>query len=64
MAYLKGEQLEEGIWHLADGDGYLVDITVVDPESGKRIRRRKTTHRQDLARGWRNKTKGDALRGK
>ena len=70
MAYEKGERAktstgdpEQGIWHLADGSGYLVDIRVTDPGTGKRIRLRKTSHRVDLAREWRNKQQGDALTG-
>jgi integrase len=72
VAYKKGEPVftdkkktvrESAIWYLADGKGYLVDFSVTDPETGKRVRLRKATHRLSLAREWRDKQKGDALRG-
>jgi len=63
MAYRKGKRVERGISRLEDSKLYLVDIMVADPETGQRFRLRQTTHRLDLAREWRDKQKGDALRG-
>ena len=70
MATKKGEpaknkngHIQNGIWKRADGDGYLVDISVTDPETGKFIRRRKTMNRLDTAVEWRDKLREDARKG-
>jgi hypothetical protein len=60
----KGEQVEPGIWRQPDGKpGYLAEINYADPSTGKRVRERKSIHRIDLAREWRQTRKADALRG-
>jgi len=74
VAYEKGEPayrdekkkaiLEPGIWHLADGTGYVVDIWVKDPKTGERFRLRKREHRISLARTWRNTQQDAAAEGK
>ena len=63
MAYRKGEKIEPGIWWLRDSKEYLAEISYIIPQTGKRIRERKTTHRLDLAQQWRQTRKADALRG-
>ena len=63
MANQKGEQLEPGIWKHPEGKGYLAEINYTDPQTGRRIREQKSTHRLDLAREWRQTRKADALRG-
>jgi site-specific recombinase XerD len=65
MAYEKGERVEPGIWRLKVKDGtlYLVEVNYFDARTRRRYRERKTTHRLDLAREWRQSRKTDALRG-
>ena len=72
MAYQKGEPVyrdkaktvkEPGIWRLKDSKLYLAEVNYADPQTGKRIRERKTINRQDLAIRWRQTRKADALRG-
>ena len=63
MAYDKGRRIEPGIWRLKDGGGYLADISRADAHTGQRIRERKTFHRLDLAREWRQTRRADSLRG-
>ena len=63
MAYEKGERIEPGIWRLRGSKEYLAEVNLIDPESGKRIRERKTSNRLDLARHWRQARKTDSLRG-
>jgi len=62
MAYKKGEKVETGIWHLADSKLYLAEVNYTNPSTGHRDRKRKTTHRLDLARDWRKTQAADALR--
>ena len=63
MANKKGEHLEEGIWRRGDGEGYLAEVWLREPDSGRRIHHQKTVHRLDMARQWRQAQKVDALRG-
>lgn len=72
MAYQKGEPVyrdkaktvkEPGVWRLKDSKLYLAEVNYADPQTGKRIRERKTINRQDLAIRWRQIRKADALRG-
>jgi integrase len=63
MAYDKGRKIEPGIWRLKDGGGYLADISHTDQVTGQRIRDRRSFHRLDLAREWRQTRRADALRG-
>jgi integrase len=62
MSCKKGEQIERGIWRRDSGKGYVVDVSVRDPKTGERIRKRNTTIRLDDARDWRDSVKVDALR--
>jgi hypothetical protein len=59
----KGNRLEPGIWKQPDGQGYLAEINYTDPRTNRRIRERKSIHRIDLAREWRQTRQTDALRG-
>jgi integrase len=63
MAYKKGESVEHGIWRLAEDKGYLVEVSVTCADTGKRIRKRKTIGRLDLARAWRDTVRADGIRG-
>jgi integrase len=63
MAYKKGVFVEHGIWRRAEDKGYLVEVSVTCADTGKRIRKRKTIGRLDLARAWRDTVKADGLRG-
>jgi len=59
----KGKRVEPGIWEALDGKGYIAEVSYTDPQTGKRIREKKTTNRLDLAQQWRLTLKADALRG-
>jgi integrase len=59
----KGARVEPGIWKHPDGQGYLAEINYTDPRTNRRIRERKSIHRIDLAREWRQTRQTDALRG-
>lgn len=63
MAYRKGEKMESGIWRLKDSKEYLAEVNYRDPQTGKRLRDRKTLNRLDLAKEWRQTRKADAARG-
>jgi hypothetical protein len=62
MAYQKGEKMEQGIWRLKGSKEYLVEVNYTDPDTGKRVRERKTTNRLDDAQDWRDSRKVDAVR--
>ena len=62
MSYKKGEQIERNIWRQNSGKGYVVDVSVRDPNTGERIRKRNTINRLDDARDWRDSVKVDAFR--
>ena len=59
----KGARVEPGIWKHPDGQGYLAEINYTDPRSNRRIRERKTIHRLDLAREWRQNPQGGRPEG-
>jgi hypothetical protein len=63
MAYKKGEYVEHGIWRRAEDKGYLVEVSVTCADTGKRIRKRKTIGRLDLARAWKDTVRADGIRG-
>lgn len=64
MAYQKGEQVEPGIWRLADKeDIYLAEVNYRDPHTARRVRERRTSDKVASLRAWRNARKTDALRG-
>tara|TARA_Y100000588_G_scaffold189415_1_gene203353 strand:- start:16128 stop:16418 length:291 start_codon:yes stop_codon:yes gene_type:complete len=63
MSYAKGDKVESGIWKLEGRRDYLVEVSYSDPDSGRRVRKRKTANRLDLARRWRDSIKTDGLRG-
>ena len=60
---IKGIRVELGIWRHISGEGYVAEINYTAPQTGRRSREQKTTHRLDLAREWRQTRKADALRG-
>jgi hypothetical protein len=62
MACKKGKKVETGVWHLTDSQLYLGEVNYTNPSTGHRDRKRKTTHRLDLAREWRKTPVTDALR--
>lgn len=63
MPNIKGKRKEAGIWLNASGKGYLAEVNVNDPQTGRRLREQKSFRRIDLAREWRQTRKADALRG-
>jgi site-specific recombinase XerD len=64
VAYVKGDQVESGIWRLVDRENlYLAEVNYYDPHTGRRVRERKTADKVAPLRAWRNARKTDALRG-
>ena len=63
MAYKKGEKIETGIWRLAGSKLYVAEADYRDPETGRQTRLRKTWHRIDDLRSWRQTSKADLIRG-
>jgi site-specific recombinase XerD len=63
MSSKKGRKIESGIWQHSSDKGYVAEVSVVDPRTGRRLRERKTIHRLDMAREWRQTRKADAIRG-
>jgi len=52
-----------GVWRLKDSKLYLAEVTYREPQTEKRIRRRKTFNRIDTAKEWIQTQKAAAIRG-
>ncbi len=65
MPYTKSRKMETGIWRCknrARDARYVAEISFVDTETYKRVRRWRTFNRLDLARQWRRKMQDNDVR--